>query len=100
MSPAKRTTTRKKTSDQTLTTDREVTTPMHNEQAGDAASIGAAASSGESIEERIRQKAYEIYRARDGGEGRELEDWLTAEREVRHTHIPEEAERAAPTVST
>lgn len=34
-------------------------------------------------EEEIRQRAYEIYQARGGAPGRELEDWLQAERELR-----------------
>ncbi len=34
------------------------------------------------LEERIRRRAHEIYLARDGQPGSELEDWLRAEREV------------------
>lgn len=34
-------------------------------------------------EEEIRQRAYELFEARGGGEGRELEDWLQAEEEIR-----------------
>jgi Protein of unknown function (DUF2934) len=37
------------------------------------------------LEERIRQRAYEIYLQRDGGEGTDLEDWLQAETEIIHT---------------
>ncbi len=33
-------------------------------------------------EERIRQRAYEIHKARGGGPGGELDDWLQAEREL------------------
>lgn len=40
------------------------------------------------IEDRIRQRAYEIYLQRDGGEGSALEDWLQAETEI--THIVEQ----------
>jgi hypothetical protein len=29
------------------------------------------------------QRAYELYLARGGTDGRDLEDWLTAEREIR-----------------
>lgn len=36
-----------------------------------------------STEEAIRVRAYELYLARGGEPGRELEDWLTAERECR-----------------
>ncbi|MCC6857329.1 MAG: DUF2934 domain-containing protein [Bryobacterales bacterium] len=33
-------------------------------------------------QEHIRRRAYEIYRKRGGGEGRALDDWLEAEREL------------------
>jgi Protein of unknown function (DUF2934) len=37
-----------------------------------------------SNEQRIRERAYEIYLSRNGnGEGDELSDWLTAERELK-----------------
>ncbi len=35
------------------------------------------------IEQRIRERAYELYSTRAGGTGSELEDWLEAEREIR-----------------
>ena len=34
-------------------------------------------------EERIRQRASEIYKGRGGSPGRELDDWLQAEREMK-----------------
>jgi len=34
-------------------------------------------------EERIRQRAHEIFQARGGAPGQELEDWLQAERELK-----------------
>jgi hypothetical protein len=34
----------------------------------------------------IRRKAHEIYLARGGGQGLELDDWLMAEREMRQDH--------------
>jgi hypothetical protein len=37
------------------------------------------------IEERIRQRAYEIYLQREGREGSALGDWLQAESEITHT---------------
>lgn len=37
------------------------------------------------IEERIRQRAYEIYLRREGREGNALGDWLQAETEITHT---------------
>jgi hypothetical protein len=33
-------------------------------------------------EELIRQRAYELYLARDGGPGNEMQDWLQAEAEI------------------
>jgi len=35
-----------------------------------------------SIEEQIRNRAYELFEARGREEGRELEDWLRAEQEI------------------
>jgi hypothetical protein len=37
------------------------------------------------IEDRIRQRAYEIYLQRDGQDGTALDDWLRAETEITHT---------------
>jgi hypothetical protein len=37
----------------------------------------------EPSDEEIRQRAYEIYLAKGGAPGNEVEDWLQAEREVR-----------------
>ena len=34
------------------------------------------------VEERIRQRAYEIYLQRGGAEGSDLDDWLQAEEEI------------------
>lgn len=34
-------------------------------------------------EEEIRQRAFELFEARGSEEGRELEDWLQAEQEIR-----------------
>ncbi len=41
-------------------------------------------ASSEQLEERIRQRAYELYEARGRKGGRELENWLQAEAEIRH----------------
>lgn len=35
------------------------------------------------VQEEIRQRAYELFETRGGTEGRELEDWLQAEEEIR-----------------
>ena len=36
-----------------------------------------------SVEQEIRQRAYELFEARGGEEGHELEDWLRAEEEIK-----------------
>ena len=46
-----------------------------------------------SIEE-IEQRAYEIYLERGGGEGRSVEDWLIAEKEL--TERSEQSESSIP----
>lgn len=35
------------------------------------------------LEDCVRQRAYEIHQARGGAPGRELDDWLQAEREIK-----------------
>jgi len=40
------------------------------------------ADTAESRLERIERRAYEIYQARGGTGGREMDDWLQAEREI------------------
>ena len=35
------------------------------------------------LEQEIRQRAYELFEARGGEEGHELEDWLRAEEEIK-----------------
>ena len=44
--------------------------------------LTAAASDSQELDRRIRQRAYELYAQRGGGEGRELDDWLRAEEEI------------------
>ena len=39
----------------------------------------AVQSEPQSLEEQIRHRAYELYEARGGEDGRDLEDWLRAE---------------------
>jgi hypothetical protein len=39
------------------------------------------------VEEDIRRRAYELYLERGGTPGREREDWITAEREVRSRQL-------------
>jgi hypothetical protein len=40
------------------------------------------------VQERIGQRAHEIYQARGGTTGRELDDWLQAEREIKAGENP------------
>ena len=42
----------------------------------------------EELEARIRQRAYELYLARDRGDGHDLEDWLQAEDEITQESRP------------
>ncbi len=44
--------------------------------------------------EEIEQRAYEIYLERGGGEGRSVEDWLIAEKEL--TERSEQSESSIP----
>jgi len=48
--------------------------------------------------EQIQKRAYQIFLARGGGPGRELGDWLQAEREIREQSQPvaDEASRKPP----
>ena len=46
----------------------------------DAAGVGAAPEPGRDL---VAMRAYELYLERGAGDGRELDDWLTAERELR-----------------
>ena len=39
----------------------------------------------QNLEEKIRQRAYELYEARGGQEGHDLDDWLQAEAEITGT---------------
>ena len=47
---------------------------------GEERAAGAGGNS--ALDEEIRHRAYEIYLARDGQPGDELDDWLQAEREL------------------
>lgn len=44
-----------------------------------------------SIEEQIRERAYELYQRRGGVDGYDMEDWLAAEQELRGTHADKAA---------
>lgn len=41
----------------------------------------------EPTQDQIRQRAYEIHQARAGAPGRELDDWLQAERELKQEQL-------------
>ena len=43
----------------------------------------AASDETRNIEDEIRRRAYELFEARGGEDGQELEDWLRAEEEIR-----------------
>lgn len=69
----------------------EVIVPITDEKEGKRRPRGAGrtpraavrAENGSLTYEEIARRAYEIYRARGSEPGRELEDWLQAERELR-----------------
>jgi len=68
--------------------DREVSLQSESDQVqadspAPTNSYSGDAAADDDLEERIRLKAYEIYCSRNGSEGSAVEDWLTAEREVR-----------------
>ena len=49
------------------------------------------------VEVRIRQRAYEIHQAHGGHHGRDLDDWLQAEREIKaEMEIRSEGNPAGP----
>jgi len=93
MSPAKRNTARTNDAQESVrtTTDREVELATQTDQ--------SSSSEGDSdLYARIRDKAYEIYQSRNGGDGNELDDWLEAERHVQSAGKSETAEAShAPT---
>lgn len=61
--------------------------PVDERLAGDADDgDGGDASADDGLDERIRQRAYELYCSREHHDGNEMDDWLAAEREVRFGH--------------
>jgi hypothetical protein len=46
-------------------------------------------------EQRIRERAYEIYLSRSGGDSDELSDWLTAEQELKQSNVQPPAAKTA-----
>ena len=55
------------------------------------AQLAPAAASVPSLEEQIRQRAYQIYEQRGCEHGHDVEDWLMAERELRGPEVPQAA---------
>jgi hypothetical protein len=43
---------------------------------------------GNADRDRLASRAYELYQARGGSDGMDLEDWLAAERELTNGHRP------------
>jgi Protein of unknown function (DUF2934) len=50
-------------------------------------------------EQQIRERAYEIYLAREGQQGDQLSDWLAAERELKESSQPQGKKTRAAAVS-
>jgi hypothetical protein len=44
--------------------------------------FAGASTAAETDRERVAQRAYELYLERGGGQGQDLDDWLSAEREL------------------
>jgi len=86
MSPRQQTTPEGESQPLTGTADHPTVTAGSRSEAG---------VSDTDLEQRIRLRAYEIYCSRDGGDDNELEDWLTAEREIRFGHAATEGHGSA-----
>jgi hypothetical protein len=44
-------------------------------------------TAGDVDRERVAQRAYELYLARGGSDGQDMDDWLAAERELRQQRV-------------
>ena len=55
--------------------------PVAPQMAGDT-------TAGDADRDRLASRAYELYQARGGSDGMDLEDWLAAERELTNGHRP------------
>lgn len=53
----------------------------HTEQVSASETPDASAAAGVYDRERVASRAYELYIQRGGGDGNDMEDWFTAERE-------------------
>lgn len=50
-----------------------------------ASQFSGDATAGSGDRERIAERAYQLYKQRGGGHGRDLDDWLEAERDLART---------------
>jgi len=62
---------------------KKIRTPQRKKH---SAAVSARVENGLVTHEQIARRAYEIYLTRGGEPGREQEDWLQAERELRERH--------------
>ena len=72
---------RRRTGDTTIDTRGGVAEQEQTQ--GSEETRGERGRQGEIPAEEIAQRAYEIYMARGGTEGQDIDDWLRAERELR-----------------
>ena len=61
---------------------------------GSVQGIPKTAEPGPTLQDRIRQRAYELFQAKSGGS--EMQDWLQAEREILHEIAPHSESGTAP----
>jgi len=76
--PAKKTTSKTKTS----TTAKQTILPKTRPRGPEISYPGPSMALSEELRERIAQRAYEIHQRRGGEHGSDWEDWLQAEREI------------------
>jgi hypothetical protein len=102
-------TPRKRTTTSDTTADRPTGRKRATRKSADVGAVGGVGADGQSADlassmpqsdEEIRVRAYEIFLERGAEPGRELEDWLQAERECgQQRRTSEREERAAPPVT-
>jgi hypothetical protein len=101
MSPARtRKTTAKQGEPSNNLSDREVALPRgdgaSDARVADATAPEDGATGAETLDDRIRRRAYELYCARNQSDCGPMEDWLEAERQLRSAHSA--TEEARPSV--
>lgn len=84
----------------TTASEREIALPTTDEspdgRATEAMAAEDAAVGLDTLNERIRRRAYELYCARDKSDGDPVDDWLEAERQIRL--VQSATQGAAPTL--